>query len=204
MSVRYIVVAGKDLLRIGSRVENVLADEFEVTTWTMEELEARRKELGTDVGIVSVGPALVERLGRDRVQVEHEEDGVCWGRLGNASVVWTEHAKNEPMMTRMRRIDRLLEGVGAEATRIREVADAKGAKGSGGRLAERFLRKEHAHDPRETMQMTDGVQFTMGRILWEKEYTAAVAKYLLEGFPRLHLDLLRASSKRALDKLSKS
>jgi len=201
MSVRYVVVAGKDLLRLGSRVENVLADEHEVTTWTMEELEARRKELGQDVGIVAVGPALVDRLGRERVQVEHDQDGVCWGRLGNASVIWTEHAKGEAMMKRMQRIDRILDEVGAEAKSRREVADAKGAKGSGGRLARRFLRREHAPDPRETMQMSDGMQFTMDRILWEKEYTAAVAKFLLEGFPRLHLDLLRASSKRALDKL---
>lgn len=203
MSVRYVVVAGEDLLRLGARVENVLSDDHEVSTWTMAQLEARRKELGPDVGIVAVGPALADRLGRDRVQVEHDQGGICWGRIGNASVVWTEHDQGEPMIKRMQRIDRVLDEVGTEAKRRREAADAKGAKGSGGRLARRFLRKEHAHDPRETMQMSDGVQFTMDRILWEKEYTAAVAKFLLEGFPRLHLDLLRASSKRALKKLSR-
>ncbi len=204
MSVRYVVVAGKDLVRIGARVENVLSDDHEVTTWTMEDLEARKKELGPDVGIIAVGPALLERLGKDRVTVEFDEDGMCWGRIGNASVIWTDIAKGEPMIQRMQRIDRLLEEVGAEAKRLREIADAKGAKGSGGRLARRFLRREHAHDPRETMQMTDGVQFSMDRILWEKEYTAAVTKFLLEGFPRLHLDLLRASSKRALEKVKKA
>jgi hypothetical protein len=200
MSVRYVVVAAKDLVRLGARVENVLADEHEVVTWTMEELEERRKELGSDVGIVAVGPALADRLGRDRVTIEYDNDGVVWGRIGNASVIWN-HPSKEPMLKRMQRIDRILDEVGTEAKRLGEAAEAAGGSGSGGRLARRFLRREHKPDPRETMQMSDGMQFTMDRILWEKEYTAAVARYLLDGFPRLHLDLLRASSKRALSKL---
>ena len=199
---KYVVVAGKDLVRLASRVENVLADDHDVETWTLEQLEARRKEVALGQGLIVVGTALADKLGHDRVNVEHDEDGVKWGRVGNAAMVWTDPPDGN-MMTRMARIDRLLNQVGAEAKRRKEAAEASSGKSIGGQLARRFLRREHQPDPRATMQIGDGFQFSVDRVLWEKEYEAAVAMWLLEGFPRFHLELLRAESKRALDKIGR-
>jgi hypothetical protein len=200
--VKYVVVAGKDLVRLASRIENVLADEHEVETWTLEQLEARRKDLGAGQGLIVVGTALADKVGHDRVNVEYDEEGVKWGRVGNAAMVWAVPS-NEPMMARMARIDRLHTQVSSEAKRRKEAAEANSGKSIGGRLARRFIRRDHQPDPRATMQISDGVQFTMDRVLWEKEYEVAVAMWLLEGFSRFHLDLLRAESKKALERLGR-
>lgn len=200
---KYIIAADNDLVRIAARIENVLAEEHECETWTWEQLQGRLGDLGPDTGILAVGTSLAERLGRDRVQVEHEEEATRWGRIGNAATVWTDPGDKKVMM-RAAQCDQRLTLIKAEAKRRRQAAEEAGhARGSGARMSHRFIRREHEHDPRETVQMTDGVAFTLDRMVWEKEYTVAVAWFLLEGFPRFHLDLLRQQSQRALSMVKK-
>lgn len=200
---KYIIVADKDLVRIAARIENVLAEEHDCETWTYDQLQAQFKNLGPDTGILSVGTSLAERLGRERLQVEHDEETTRWGRIGHSAVVWTEPGDKNLMM-RAAQCDSRLGTIKAEAKRRRQAAEEAGhARGSGARMSHRFIRREHEHDPRETVQMSDGVAFTLDRMVWEKEYTVAVAWFLLEGFPRFHLDLLRQQSKRALSKVKK-
>jgi len=201
--VKYVIVADEDLVRIAARVENVLSEEHDTDTWTWQQLQARRADLGPETGILAIGTSLAEGLGKDRIRVEHQEEATRWGRIGHAATVWTEPGDTQ-LMIRAGQCDQRLATIKSEAKRRRQIAEEAGhARGSGARMSHRFIRREHEHDPRETVQMSDGVAFTLDRMVWEKEYTVAVAWFLLEGFPRFHLDLLREQNQRVLERVKR-
>jgi hypothetical protein len=199
--VKFIIVADKDLVRLAGRVEAVMSEEMQTETWTFDELQRRRDEIEPTTGVVVIGEGLMERLGAERIKVEHREDGLCWGRIGKAVTVWVEPSDTNPMI-RGTAVEQRLSSLKAEAKRRRRAAEEAGhARLSGARMSHRFIRREHDHDPRETVQINDGAAFSLERMIWEKEYTAAVAWFLLDGFPRYQLDTMRASTKAVLDRL---
>ena len=198
---KYIIVADKDLVRLAGRIEAVMAEEMQTEIWTFDELQRRRDELEATTGVVVIGEGLADRLGRDRIRVDHDEGGLCWGRLGRAATVWVAPQTGD-LMARGLAVEQRMQDLKAEAKRRRRAAEEAGhAKLSGARMSHRFIRREYDHDPRETVQINDGAAFSLERMIWEKEYTAAVAWFLLEGFPRYQLEQMRASTAAALGKL---